>query len=143
MKISTEIKKVTLINNVIVGELPNEQIKEIKNSIIQKYIYAQPKTFLWEQMKGAAIIADSDGWQKLCDFVGNDRCLMFFDDIEDKSVLIINNGKSLYKLLDEMFGFEFYITNFETDYLLCFNHHDCLLGCGTAKKWIESLNDRS
>ena len=63
------------------------------------------------------------------------------DDIEDKSVLVINNGKSLYKLLDEMFGFEFYITNFETNYLLCFNHHDCLLGCGTAKKWVESLNE--
>lgn len=39
-----------------------------------------------------------------------------------------------------MFGFEFYITNFETEYVICFNHHDCLLGCGTAKKWVESLH---
>ena len=66
---------------------------------------------------------------------------MFFDDIEDKSVLVISDGKSLYKLLDDMFGFEFYITNFETNYLLCFNHHDCVLGCGTAKNWVESLNN--
>ena len=64
---------------------------------------------------------------------------MFFDDIEDKSIITISNGNELYKLLSEMFGFEFYITNFETDYLGGFNHHDCLFGCGTAKKWIESL----
>lgn len=140
MKISAEIKKVTLINDIVVEELSDEQIKKVKSNITQKYIHSQPKPFLWDRLKEAAMIADSDGWQKLCDFVGNSKCLMFFDDIEDKSVLVISSGKSLSKLLDEMFGFEFYITNFETDYLLCFNHHDCLLGCGTAKKWIESLS---
>lgn len=141
MKISAEIKKIALINDIVVKELPDEQIKIVKSNIIQKYIYSQPKPFLWEQLKEAAIIADSDGWKKLCGFVGNSKCIMFFDDIEDKSVLVISDGKSLYKLLDDMFGFEFYITNFETNYLLCFNHHDCILGCGTAKNWIESLNE--
>lgn len=141
MKISAEIKKVTLINDIVVEELSGEQIKTIKSNIIQKYIHLQPKPFLWDQLKEAAVITDSDGWLKICDFVGNSKCLMFFDDYEDKSVLVISNGKALYRLLDEMFGFEFYITNFETDYLLCFNHHDCILGCGTARKWIEALNE--
>lgn len=141
MKTSEEIKKVTLNNGIVVEELPDKQIKTIKSNITQKYLNSQSGPFLWDRLKEAAIIADNDGWKKICDFVGSNRCLMFFDDIEDKSVIVISNGKSLYKLLDEMFGFEFYITNFETDYLLCFNHHDCLLGCGTAKKWVESLNE--
>lgn len=141
MKISAEIKKISLVNGIVVEKLSNEEIKKIKNDITRKYIHSHPKPFLWDQLKEAAVKEDCDGWQKICDFVGNSKCLMFFDDIEDKSVLVINNGKSLYKLLDEMFGFEFYITNFETNYLLCFNHHDCLLGCGTAKKWVESLNE--
>ena len=34
-----------------------------------------------------------------------------------------------------------YITNFETDYLLCFNHHDCLLGCGTALTTVPEIGD--
>ena len=60
---------------------------------------------------------------------------------ECKSVLVINNGKSLYRLLDEMIGFEFFITNFETDYLLCFNHHDCLVGCGAALTTVPENRD--
>ena len=140
MKIGTEIKKVALNNDICIKDLSDKQAKAIKNDIFKKYIHSQLGTFLWDQFKDAAVIADSNGWEKLCSFVGGNSCLMFFDNIEDKSVILISNGKELYKLLDEMFGFEFYITNFETDYLLCFNHHDCLLGCGTAKKWIESLN---
>ena len=140
MRIGTEIKKVALNNNICIKELPDEQVKVIKNDILKKYIYLQSKSFLWDQFKEAAVVADSNGWKKLCSFVGSNSCLMFFDDIEDKSVILISNGNELQKLLDEMFGFEFYITNFETDYLLCFNHHDCLLGCEKKKKWIESLN---
>lgn len=139
MKISTEIKKISLVNDIVVEKLPDEEALTIKRSITQKYVYPQPESFLWNRLKEAAVKRDNNGWQKMCSFVGNSKCLMFFDDIEDRSVLVINNGKSLYKLLDEMFGFEFYITDFETDYLLCFNHHDCLLGCGTAKRWVNSL----
>lgn len=139
MKISTEIKKVALDNVINIKELSDEQVKKIKNDISRKYIRSQSGVFLWDSFKEAAVIADSNGWKKICIFIGENNCLMFFDDIEDKSVIIISNGNELYKLLSEMFGFEFYITNFDTDYLICFNHHDCLLGCGTARKWIESL----
>lgn len=30
-------------------------------------------------------------------------------------------------------------TNFMTEYVICFNHHDCLMGCGTAKNWVNKL----
>lgn len=139
MKISAEIKKAILTKGIIIEELSDRQITIIKKNITQKYIQSQPAPFLWDRMKDAAVIADSDGWKKICDFIGNHECIMFFDDSTDKSMLVICDGKSLYSLLNEMFGFEFYITDFETNYLLCFNHHDCLLGCGTARKWIESL----
>ena len=35
---------------------------------------------------------------------------MFFDNAEDKSIILINNGEELRILLSEMFGFEFYVT---------------------------------
>lgn len=139
MKISSEIKKVALDSGISIKELSSEQVKKIKNDISRKYIQLQDKVFLWDSFKEPAVIADSNGWEKICTFIGEKNCLMFFDDIEDKSVITIGNGTELYKLLNEMFGFEFYITNFETDYLICFNHHDCLLGCGAAKNWIKSL----
>lgn len=139
MKISEEIIKTALDSGICVKELPNEYVKRIKKAIFKKYVQSQPGTFLWEHFIHPSVIADSNGWEKICTYIGENNCLMFFDDIEDKSVILISNGNDLYKLLNMMFGFEFYITNFETDYLVCFNHHDCLLGCGTAKNWIESL----
>lgn len=139
MKISAEIRKIGLANGIAAEELSDEDTKKIKNNIALKYTHLQPGPFLWDRLKDAAIREDRGGWEKICDFVGNSKCLIFFDDVEDKSVLVINNGKNLHKLLNEMYGFEFYVTDFETDYLLCFNHHDCLLACGAAKNWAESL----
>ena len=51
----------------------------------------------------------------------------------------IKNGNDLYYLLSETSGFEFYITDFNYSYLICFNHHDILYGCGRAKEWIAGL----
>lgn len=139
MKISGEIRKIGLVNGIAAEELSDEDGKKIKNNIALKYTHWQPGPFLWDRLKDAAIREDCAGWEKICDFVGANKCLIFFDDIEDKSVLVINNGKNLHRLLDEMYGFEFYVTDFETAYLLCFNHHDCLLACGAAKNWLSSL----
>lgn len=139
MKISEEIVKVALNNNICINTLHNRESEEIKKNIYKKYIKSKSDIFLWEQFNNPAIITDSDGWKIVCNFISDNRCLIFFDNAEDKSIILINNGEELKILLSEMFGFEFYVTNYETDYILCFNHHDCVLGCGKAKKWIESL----
>lgn len=139
MKISSEIEKVAKSNAIYINKLSEKDAWKVKQSITEKYIDSQGGVFLWENLKSAAIIQDNNGWQNICDFVGSKVCLMLFDDTEDKTVFIFKNGENLYKLLYEMYGFEFYITDFETQYLMCFNHHDCLLGCGLAKKWVESL----
>lgn len=64
---------------------------------------------------------------------------MFFNKEDDKNAIIINNGTDLGIILAETSGFEFYITNKNVDYIICFNHHDCLSGCGTAKNWIADI----
>ena len=66
---------------------------------------------------------------------------MFFD--ENDEAISIKNGDELYTLIYEMYGFEFYITNNMTDYLLCFNHHDCIIGCGEASEWLENFKKRN
>ena len=40
-------------------------------------------------------------------------------------------------LLSEMSLEEFYITDDEISYLLCFSHHDILYAAGAAKGWLE------
>lgn len=139
VKIGIEIEKTAKSNGIYIERLCEERAEIIKTNITKKYVHSYSDIFLWESFKAFAVKQTDDGWQKLCDFVGNKTCLMFFDNMEDESVFVLKNGQDLYTLLSEMYGFEFYITDFETEYLLCFNHHDCLLGCGRAKKWVESL----
>lgn len=140
MKIGIEIEKVAKSNSIYIERICEKRAEIIKRNITKKYVYSYPGIFFWEKFKAPAVIQRDDGWQKLCDFVGSKCCLMFFDNMEDESVFVLKNGKDLYTLLGEMYGFEFYITDFETEYLLCFNHHDCILGCGRAEKWVKSLN---
>ena len=141
MKIGSEIEKTAKSNAIYIERLCEKRAETIKRNITKEYVYSYSDIFLWEQFKAFAVKQIDDGWQKLCDFVGNKSCLMFFDNWEDEAVFVLKNGQDLYRLLGEMYGFEFYITDFETEYLLCFNHHDCLLGCGRAKKWVESINE--
>lgn len=55
MKISTEIKKISLVNDIVVEKLPDEEALNIKSSITQKYVYPQPESFLWNRLKEAAV----------------------------------------------------------------------------------------
>ena len=139
MKISAEIRKVANTYNIPIKFLTLEQTEKIKKNIYQKYTQKDKSIFLWESFVDFSMVNDKEGWIQITDFVENEKCLMFFDDCEDRSIIEINGGKDLYKLLFEMYGFEFYITNSITEYLICFNHHDCLMGCGTAKKWVTTL----
>lgn len=139
MKVSTEIKKVAEANNIPMEILELEQMQKIKSSICQKYISKSKSSFLWDKFINSSVVNNKDGWELIADFVGQEKCLMFFDDCEDRSVIAINEGEDLHKLLYETYGFEFYITNYATEYLICFNHHDCLIGCGTAKNWVDTL----
>lgn len=40
-----------------------------------------------------------------------------------------------------MFNVEFYVTNKNNEYLLCFNHHDVLIACGDATEWIKKYEN--
>ena len=45
--------------------------------------------------------------------------------------------------LKKMYGFEFYVFDSSISYLICFNHHDQLIGVGSAKEWVNSLQQGS
>lgn len=66
---------------------------------------------------------------------------MFFNDFDEKAMFKIKNGMDLDFLLSGTSGFEFYVTDLEYSYLICFNHHDMLYGCGKAIQWIEKLKN--
>lgn len=46
--------------------------------------------------------------------------------LDIKIAIKFKSGYDLVKLLDETWGFVFYVTDSMSRYLICFNDHDCL-----------------
>ena len=141
MKICEDLLKTAQENGLQLTLLPKEQSIKIKNNVKNKYLKIDNGSFIWENLRKSVVVSDINGWAKLANYVKQNSCIMFFD--ENDEAISIKNGDELYTLIYEMYGFEFYITNNMTDYLLCFNHHDCIIGCGEASEWLENLKKRN
>lgn len=143
--ISKEIQEEAEYWRIPIEKLPTEQGDKIKYSIRQKYIndgIEHNWTFLWEHLIDDSCVSDYHGWELVCDFVGREYCLIFFCVDEEEDVFLIKNGRDLFKIIEQGDSFrEFYITNFETNYLLGFSHEETLHGCGIAKRWVDSLKN--
>lgn len=93
--------------------------------------------WIWQRLKQYSTLIDDRAWEHLKDFIGENECIMFFNQNEEKEMFLIHSGDDLNFILAETCGFEFYITDKECTYLLAYNHHDILYGCGTAMEWME------
>jgi hypothetical protein len=95
---------------------------------------------MWENLLDSASVQNPDGWQWISDFVGSRRCVLLFDAAEEVEMLDVPSGEALENLLANSYHFEFYVTDGDASYLICFNHHDMLICCGSARAWLEGLD---
>jgi len=79
----------------------------------------------------------SDGWELIPKFVGDTNCLMFLPGASE--FWRFRNGNDLHAVLRECPAFEFYVCDENASYLLCSNHHDFVIGWGTALPWVRGL----
>jgi hypothetical protein len=47
------------------------------------------------------------------------------------------------RVLEECFNFEYYLTDQDCSYFICFNHHKYLVTAGTAADWLKNLLDEN
>jgi hypothetical protein len=92
---------------------------------------------LWEAVRFGASVHDAQGWQRIAEYVGDKPCYMMFNPDDGAEVFRFESGHDLAKVLNDTFGFEFYVTDEEFTFLLCFNHHDMLLANGRATDWLK------
>jgi hypothetical protein len=92
---------------------------------------------IWERVDGCASVQDSRGWEWIHEFVGARSCVLLFDLSNEAEMFQVPSGPALHELLANTFGFVFYVTDTEVTYLICFNDHGFLIGCGSAREWIE------
>ncbi len=111
-------------------------VSNILKTYSKKEIYEYP---LWDNIAEKASYYNPDGWKFIADFRRNSKKLLFTEPSKGIIVFEFNNSIDLVNMLDNSYGFVFYVTDINISYLLCFNDHDYLIGCGDAKYWVGSL----
>lgn len=126
----------TLKINVV--EISENQSEEIIKKIIKKYTTEKENRYLWEEIVDYFSVNNKDAWRWVNEFIGKSEAIMFFNNSDERKSFIFQNGDDLVSVLSETYGFEFYITNKDLTYLICFNHHDILIASGIAKEWLKN-----
>jgi len=133
--------------NIIIND--TSAASAIISTVIKKYInesfaiYGSIYGYLWEHTKDALSVRDGNAWKRIPEFISEHMCIMFFNSFDEKASVTFMKGEDVGLILGDMYGFEFYLTNEATEYLLCYNHHDYLIACGTAKDWLVSYSANS
>ena len=97
---------------------------------------------LWERLLDKESIHDPDGWKRIAEFVRG-PAVLFVRDSQGSCAFRFDVPNEIVDALGASYGFVFYIVDLEYRYLLCFNDHDVLIGCGAARSWVRSLRGAS
>lgn len=141
--IKDEILQAVTITHATVVEIGSEIGNAIRNDILSKYTRGHNSAYLWQDITDDISVQDTEAWRFISEFVQNSEAIMFFDREEENLMFLFRDGSEIVPVLAESVGFEFYITNSSTDYLICFNHHDYLIATGTAAVWLRAKINKS
>lgn len=137
MDIAEEVASVASSQGLRVARLAEVEARNFRALIERTYSPQCPDWPLWETVRFTSAIQDAHAWSWIGEFVGDRESILFFNPADESAMFKVGNGLNLDALLAETFGFEFYVADPGASFLLCFNHHDMLLGAGEAAKWLE------
>lgn len=123
--------------NISIQEISAFEIEYILNQVADKYAGGNKTIPLWENLKENIGVNNKDAWQWIGEFIGDTETIIFFNFSDEKAAFTFKSGDNVVSILSETYGFEFYLTNWATEYLICFNHHDVLIACGNAIDWLS------
>ncbi len=118
-------------------ELSLSEKDRLIESIKKKYSDGSESRHFWETISERESIQDQDSWSWAGEYRPTEEVIMLFLDEQKETGVIFESGGCITKVLWECNGFEFYLTNKITSYLLVSNHHDFLIGAGEASDWIK------
>ena len=113
---------------------------QIKEKLAKKFSTDKERSQIlsWQNLEGRESYHDSNSWQLIKNYVGNQEVLLFVNPELEQIMWQFQNGEDLDILLGETTGFPFCVTSEKVDYMICFEDHDVLIGVGKAKKWVAT-----
>jgi len=104
-------------------------------------LYATPGASpLWDRFENDISRRRSDGEQLVEHLCPNSPILLFNDEGVWKGFKFAS-GADLCCVLHESPGFEFYVTDGDLSYVVCYNHHEYIIGVGDAYDLVLKLTD--
>lgn len=91
----------------------------------------------WDNAEAPEGKLRQDGWELIPKYVGAIQCFVFTPGANE--IWEFDGEDDLLRVLRECPALEFYVCDCDFDYLLCFNHHDYVVGWGRASSWVDSL----
>lgn len=127
----------------VVNRLDANHVARIIATIRKRFTNSETRSdYLWEDFVDDISKRCDDGWRIACEYP-EQRPIIFFRDGEAYAGYSASSTDSLSRILAESPGFEFFLTNDGVDFVLCFNHHDCLIGVGKCKDWLTIVSGSS
>ena len=126
--------------NINISEIPESQTKILINSVANKYTNLKNTNFLWESFKNDFGIKNKNAWEwitKIINDKNDQEVIMFFNPNDESVAFRFYNKMDIVPILQNTYGFEFYLTSKTIDYVMCFNHHDFFITCGKAIEWLK------
>jgi hypothetical protein len=112
----------------------------LRSNLLQKYGRSKMGWPLWDGPSDDVSVQDESAWRWIADFLNDGPCVILWEPGTERKALRFSSGVGLVAVLAECHRTEFYVTDDVTSFMLCFNHHDYLIGAGHACKWLA---DRS
>lgn len=140
--LADEIENAASKLSITLSKLQAEEVFEIRKKLAQNFSIEPelPWKLSYQNLKDTQSIHNSRGWSFIQDYVGEGETILFVNPNEEKDMWIIPSGNALTSILSETVGFPFYVISRDTDYMLCFDDHDCLIANGKAVEWIRKLS---
>jgi hypothetical protein len=135
--IRDEVLRAAQTVGATVSEIPRDEADRIREQVTQRFAGGVTASLLWEHLQERVSNRDANAWRWVGDYVKDAKAIMFFDKEDERAMFEFRNGPEVVSTLGESYHFEFYLTNRQVDYLICFNHHDYLIAGGLAADWLK------
>lgn len=140
MWIRDEIADVALRLNIHAAELPASHAVELEGRAERVFARAGSGP-LWERVIRCESFRHPMAWKRIDEFV-REPSTLFVRDAQGLCAFRFDGPNGIVATIESCSGFVFYVVDDANSYMLSFNDHDVLIGCGAAADWVRELRSR-
>jgi hypothetical protein len=141
-KIAEQVQTAITTLSMIAARVPPQDAAVTRDRVFSRYASPTRGGALWERLADVVSVQDADGWKRIAEYAGDHPGILFFNSEDEPAMFEFTRRRDVVAVLAECTGFEFYLTDIEATFLLCFNHHDFMIAAGDARSWLLSCVQR-